>query len=134
MSTHVTLTCSNAKQNPSTKWKTAPSGRTKPVLNEPWHVAWNILGYIVAGGLFVAGLALLITVLFAVLVWLRLPFLVRRINPARTARQAESTYANGWNATEYQIELVNAQRQAFIDGVKWARGEALTQAQKPKED
>lgn len=104
------------------------------MLNEPWHVAWNILGYIVAGGLFVAGLALLITVLFAVLVWLRLPFLVRRINPARAARQAESTYVNGWNSTEYQQDIVNAQRQAFIDGVKWARGKALTEAQKPKKD
>ena len=104
------------------------------MLNEPWSVAWNILGYIVAGGLFVAGLALFMIVLFAFLVWLRLPFLVRRINPARAARQAETTYGNGWFDTEYQKEMVNAQRQAFIDGVKWARGEALTQAQKPKED
>lgn len=104
------------------------------MLNEPWSVAWNILGYIVAGGLFVAGLALFMIVLFAFLVWLRLPFLVRRINPARAARKAESTYENVWNATEYQQDIVNAQRQAFIDGVKWARGEALTEAQKPRED
>lgn len=104
------------------------------MLNEPWSVAWNILGYIVAGGLFVAGLALFMIVLFAFLVWLRLPFLVRRINPARAARKAESTYGSSGLTTEYQKELVNAQRQAFIDGVKWARGEALTEAQKPAQD
>ena len=108
------------------------------MLNEPWKLALNLLGYIVAGGLFAVAIALAVTVLFAFLVWLRLPFLVRRINPARAARQAESLYTpklslwNGGKETEYQQELRQAQRQAFVDGVAWARGEAKDRASKVK--